>query len=680
MYLLIENFNSGLDTRRMFLTSKAGSLQKLVNAHINRGGEIEKRLAFTTFASIPSGTFGLQAASNSLYVFGSAAQPSGFPANLIYQRLQHPSGQAMTDIVYSETYNGKIYAVAKFADGAVYHYYDGNRVTAWDSISSVASSNTLVASNFAAQIDATTPFIATNVGSVVTITNATPNQAFTASASVSGSSQTVTFSTTQNAAAGVSATSSFNFTASATTGTVTAVTVNGTNVLSGSVAGLSTVNATASAVAAAITVGGYSATASGPTVTITAPAGAAYNSYTPTITITGTGVTAGTASQFSSGVDAKPQITTATIGGTFSLNTLFTIRLQISATSFDQTFSLLAVSSGASTVVRTFNNKLYSLSGSNVFFSNVNDPTAYSYLSTPTTPAGSGVINMSNQDNGFETLTAMGVYQGKLAIFGRRTVQTWTMDPDPTKNASIQTLKNIGTFAPKSVVNFGDIDVFFLSDTGIRSLRARDASNAATVSDIGTNIDTLVQSDLVSLNDTVKFNAVGIIEPIDGRYWLAVGNKIYVYSYFPSASIAAWSTYEPGFSVSQFAYASGRVYARSGNTVYIYGGTDGQTYDNSQVEVILPYIDGGKPAHTKTFTGIDMACTGTWNVFVGLDTSVPDSRDFIAQVPSSTYGFGNIEAVGTGTHMGVRLVTDAAYSGPAKIGNFTVHFQIGDSG
>ena len=680
MYLLIENFNSGLDTRRMFLTSKAGSLQKLVNAHINRGGEIEKRLAFTTYASIPSGTFGLQAASNSLYVFGSAAQPSGFPANLIYQRLQHPSSQAMTGILYSETYNGKIYAVAQFADGAIYHYYDGNRVTAWDSISSTASSNTSVASSLAAQIDATVPFIATNAGAVITITNATVNQAFTASATVTGSSQTITFSTGQSASAAVSATSTFTVTASATSGSVTAVTINGSNVLSGTVTGTSTTAATATAIAAAITVGGYTATAAGSTVTVSAPAGAAANAYTPTISVGGTGVTVGAASQFSGGADAKPQITTATIGGTFSTNTLFTIRLQIGAISYDQSFFVSAVSSGAATVVRTFNNKLYSLSGSNLFFSNVNDPTAYSYLTTPTTPSGSGVINMSNQDNGFESLSAMGIYQGKLAIFGRRTVQTWTMDPDPTKNTAVQTLKNIGTFAPRSVVNFGDIDVFFLSDTGIRSLRARDASNAATVSDIGTNIDTLVQSDLIGLTDTVKFNAVGVIEPIDGRYWLAVGNKIYVYSYFPSANIAAWSTYEPGFSISQFAYAAGRVYARSGNTVYIYGGLAGQTYDNSTVEVILPYIDGGKPAHTKTFTGIDMACTGTWNVFVGLDTSVPDSRDFIAQVPSSTYGFGNIEGVGTGTHMGVRLVTDSAYSGPAKIGNFTVHFQIGDSG
>ena len=71
MYLLVENFNQGLDTRRMLLTSKAGSLQVLKNAHITRGGEIEKRKAFVPYATLPVGTFGLQAATDTLYTFGS---------------------------------------------------------------------------------------------------------------------------------------------------------------------------------------------------------------------------------------------------------------------------------------------------------------------------------------------------------------------------------------------------------------------------------------------------------------------------------------------------------------------------------------------------------------------------------------------------------------------------------
>ena len=66
MYLVIENFNAGMDTRRTALTSKTGTLQLLSNAHITRGGEIEKRKAFSPFAQLPANTYGMQAASGAL--------------------------------------------------------------------------------------------------------------------------------------------------------------------------------------------------------------------------------------------------------------------------------------------------------------------------------------------------------------------------------------------------------------------------------------------------------------------------------------------------------------------------------------------------------------------------------------------------------------------------------------
>src|SRR3546814_10554479 len=68
-----------------------------------------------------------------------------------------------------------------------------------------------------------------------------------------------------------------------------------------------------------------------------------------------------------------------------------------------------------------------------------------------------------------------------LAIFARRAIQIEYVDPDPALNQQLQVLNNIGTVAPHSVVSFGDSDVFFLSESGVRSLRARDSSNSASV-------------------------------------------------------------------------------------------------------------------------------------------------------------------------------------------------------
>ena len=44
-YIVIEDFRAGLDRRKLPVSSPQGSLQSLENAHITRGGEIEKRLA-----------------------------------------------------------------------------------------------------------------------------------------------------------------------------------------------------------------------------------------------------------------------------------------------------------------------------------------------------------------------------------------------------------------------------------------------------------------------------------------------------------------------------------------------------------------------------------------------------------------------------------------------------------
>jgi hypothetical protein len=569
-YLVVENFGAGLDSRKSFLTTPAGALLTCKNAHITRGKEIEKRKKFAVFVSLPSGTFGLHAAANTLFTFGSADIAGLIQSGITYQRLIHPTGSSMTELVFSESFNGKVYAIAKFADGSIYHYFDGKRVTTWDSVSSSVGSISGVASALAEQIDAESQFSATASGSVITITGPV-NAAFTLSLSA----------------------------------------VNGGSIND---QGMAQANSQSASV-------------------------------------------------------SQSQITIVTISGTFEANDRYSILAEITSVGYSKQFSISASSSGIGKTAKTFGNKVYSTTQSLVYFSQVGDPTQWGGTSN-----GAGFINVLNQDGGAENLTAMSNYQGKLALFSRRNVQIWTMDPDPSKNVQSQTLANIGTFATRSVVPFGDLDVFFLSDSGVRSIRARDASNAATVSDIGTAIDTLIQAEMSVVSESARNSAVGIIEPTDGRYWLVIGSKIYVFSYFTGSSVAAWSTYEPGFDISHLTYANGRIYARGGDTVYLYGGASGNEYDDCEVEVTLPYLDGGKPAHTKTIDAIDMGCEGTWDVYVGMDVSQPSARDYSGTIANSTYMLGRLLHYGIGTHIGVRLVNKA--SGYARLSNFAIHYTL----
>ncbi len=330
------------------------------------------------------------------------------------------------------------------------------------------------------------------------------------------------------------------------------------------------------------------------------------------------------------------------------------------------------VTNSKPTSALTFKTKAHLSAGPTLFFSAVNNASKWGQDGV-----GAGFINMSNSSGGNESLNAISTYQGNLAVFSRRTVQIWNIDTDPANNRQGQVLSNTGALGARSVVSVGDIDVFYLSDSGIRSLRARDSSNAAVVNDVGTPIDNLILGDLAGLNDQQKGACPAIIEPIDGRYWIAVGSKIYVFSFFPSGQVAAWSTYETGRSFTDFTTKDGKIYAREGKTVFVYGGFDGNTYDDAEVELIMPYLDGGKPAHTKTLMGLDMTCEGEWTVEIGMDPINPEARDIVATVSQPTFTLGRIQATGMGTHVGVRMVNNSP--GYARLANLICHFDFNES-
>lgn len=463
-YIIIEDFRAGLDRRKLAVSSPQGSLQTLENAHISRGGEIEKRLAFVPTYSLPEGlTFGFAGADNELFVFGSAPSPA-VPAGVTYQQLVHPGAFAMTGVTSVEFFDGKPNVIATFTNGDTKLFNDGVLNADWEAGSGA------------------------------------------------------------------------------------------------SVAGL-------------------------------APA------------------------------------------------------------------SML-----------THNEKLYVTATSLLNFSGIADPVSFQ------APAiGYGFKNMSNQSAGSERLTALGRYQNLMAVFARRSIQIWYLDPDPLENVKRQVLPNIGTFAPKSVESVGDVDVFFLADSGVRSLRARDSSNQSGVSDVGTPIDEFMLEYLATLTDEQKVAAAGVIEPLSGRYILAIGNRAFVFSYFASAKTSAWSTYELDFTISDFVVIDGRVWARGGDTLYLLGGADGKTFDSAKVEVDIPYIDGRQIATFKDFTGIDIVCEGAWEVYVNTDPNVPEAEAKVAIVNNTTLNLDAIGMVGRSPVIKFRMVSEAP--GPARVSKIVLHYS-----
>ena len=326
------------------------------------------------------------------------------------------------------------------------------------------------------------------------------------------------------------------------------------------------------------------------------------------------------------------------------------------------------------TFLRTAQTKVYGVAGPVLHFSAVADATKFN------SGTGFGFIDMSTQATGSEQLTSIAQYQQLLAIFAARTIQLEFVDPDPALNRLSQTLNNTGTVAPRSVIQFGDNDVFYLDASGIRSLRARESINVAFSSDTGNPIDDLIVAKLSSLSDADKAKAVAVIEPRDGRLWMAMRDEIFVFSYFTGSKISAWSTYKPGFVVDDMVVFNRRVYLRSGDSIYVYGGV-GETFDYTQVEAEawLPYLDANAPTRSKMFTGIDAAVRGTWELRVGLDPTDADASDKVATVTETTYGMDKIPGIGNTTHISPRFrLTAPPESGPAKLGAVVIHHDMDD--
>lgn len=304
------------------------------------------------------------------------------------------------------------------------------------------------------------------------------------------------------------------------------------------------------------------------------------------------------------------QTALVTVSGSWVLDDTFKITLTTPADS-----STLILGNGSLTNANpdralTFKKKVY-LTGSEtiLFFSGIQQPSVFNV-----TPAiGNGFMDLSSEYGFSDDVLGAAIYQGKLAVFARRSIQVVGVDPDPAYYSVPQTLENIGTVNGDSVRSIGDTDVLFCSDSGIRSLRVRDSSGNLTPADLGTPIDSLIQARLLSVGVT---QMASIVEPISNRYWLAIGNLIYVFSYFPSSGITAWSTYDPSTPI--LPVSTTWTVLPSSNYYIVYNGlTVGKTYRFTRGAVEIAATGGGMVGDSA-FTPYLINADGT---FVATDTS-----------------------------------------------------------
>lgn len=685
-YQLVEDFRGGLDTRRLDVTAPAGTLRELRNAHIDRGAEIAQRKAIVSTYTLPTGsTEGLAALNGDLYVFGHLSAGSvSVPSGITYQRLVNAAdaNQAIAYILDWTVLADKLYVVAEFADGNVYHYYDGVRVTEWDGIAVTLSSNDTVAEALRTKIDAHEDYTASRSGSVVTITAATAGVPFTiTSATVDRGGtddQTLAPATTTpnvTAVSEVLASTTFRVTGGTSnpgTNRVTAVYVDGVEILGSAVNWTTSHSATATAVAAQITSNtsspNYTATASGPEVTIRAATGtgAGPNGFLASVSVGGD-VTATAPAALSGGVTAATavaQVSTLTVAGTFQAADVFSAYLN------GEEFTVTGAASGTGRNCMVLDKHVYSTVGPYLYRSAIANPLQW------TTGVGSGFIDMSLEARGAGETVGLGIYGSRLAVFTKEAILLWAMDPELASSRKSQTIRAQGPVSSNAIVELDDGSLAFVTRAGIRALRVRDSSGDGAVADMGLPIDKRAQPVLAALTAAQLSNLKCAVEPADKLLWIVAGQRVFVFTRYPEAKITAWSEYWLDISITDMVAVDNAFYVRAGDVVYRYGGSDGQTHDSAVVRVETAFLDASKPAHFKDYTAIDLACEGLWIVSVAMNPEDPDEWEEVARVPGTTYARASLGVSGRSTHIRVRAVSSGA--GPHKLGNLCVHYDLLD--
>lgn len=351
-----------------------------------------------------------------------------------------------------------------------------------------------------------------------------------------------------------------------------------------------------------------------------------------------------------------------------------TWNIAIATTAGDYNFGQSEVMGIYPSAMLTLNNRLFLLEGSKWYGSALFDPTQWE-VQTPSAFS----VTLTGRSSQQENYVAMASYQGRIAIFSPNNVQIWKLDADPDLVVKMQDLAGVGTTFTDSVQSLGDSDVLFLHTSGVRSLQVRDSSLNACVVDIGTPVDTLVQADYASYSASKNFCSA--IEPQSGRYWLYMGGRIYVLSYYPSVKITAWSTYAPTYNkttegvvtqetftpVKFVSYAGSLYTLNSDGSVCQYGGTTSTAY--CELTLKTPWFDMKTPGDQKYFESLDAIFTGNWVFSASTDpwASTPQTILTTSELPSgegtgtkSTFDLGRIPMSMRGSKLQLSASTSSA--------------------
>lgn len=691
-YLSVSDFKYGMDRRRPRIAGLPGTLWVLKNAVITRGGDIERVKKWVAEYELPAGTFGLAGLKGLPYVFGKGAAPGAMPPDISYLQLTYGGAETLVKVHDAKPFDGKMYVITEWSDGNIRHFYNGTEITTeWTTIADARFSYNAVASALAKKINARSDVSAVALENKIKITAEVAGTAFTLSTSTTdvdadASAPTAATTTLQaNVApvAEVRATGSVTVTGGSSSpgvNKITQITVDGNDLLAAPVNWITSNSTTASAIAAAITSraeAGYTATAVGNVVTVLAPPGLGATVNGEAFTITNGGDVTTSSASLAGGVtevEAVKQISQVTISGTTPDSTDLW-KVTVNGT----LYQITGRGSAMPLFFHVTKRRLWAPIGSALYYCKLGDATIWSTV-VPTPATDPGFIEMSSDSEGSDDITSLADYNNNTAIFSETNIRIYALDTDAENISIVQPIGNTGALAAFASLAFGSTDVFYRDTSGFRSLRSRSGYDAAFSTDVGSAIDTYIQELDAEFGRAIVSATRSVIEPQDGRYIAAVGDRLIVLSYFPGAGITAWSEVELDFEPEFLVRVGNRILAREGDTIYVYGGIAGDEYpdaDEYEVDAQMPFLSAQDPGARKSQKAFDMAGAGDWLVTAYVDPNDETKYVSIGVVNKITYPDNAIVLPGYTSHVALRFQSQSA--GRCTLSSFALHYEKGET-
>jgi len=122
----------------------------------------------------------------------------------------------------------------------------------------------------------------------------------------------------------------------------------------------------------------------------------------------------------------------------------------------------------------------------------------------------------------------------------------------------------------------------------------------------------------------------------------------------------------------------GRVYGRSGDTIYLYGGNDNATYgDDYEVTAAYPFVSAGKDGTFKQWKGIDIAASGAWSVTLLVDPNEEANTVTVGALSGVTFPEEVAGLVGHATHVAPVLTHQG--TGYASLSKVALEYEGAES-